>query len=56
MAARAAASGTVLCNRAQVETIGLAPGRYTASAVALLDHQRVGRVSQTFQVVAPGVQ
>jgi VWFA-related protein len=52
MAARSGSADTILLNDAQVETSGLVPGRYTASVVALVDNQPVGRVSRVFDVVA----
>lgn len=51
MASRGGASETVLMNEARVTTSTLAPGRYTASVVALVDNQPVGRVSRAFEIV-----
>lgn len=51
MAARTGSSDTILMNGAEVSTAELAPGRYTASVVATLAGQPVGRVSRAFEVV-----
>ena len=52
MAARSGASSVVVLAEAQIDTTALPPGRYTASAIALIDTQPVGRVSRAFEVVA----
>jgi hypothetical protein len=52
MAARSGASSVVLLAEAQLDTTALPPGRYTASAIALVDTEAVGRVSRAFEVVA----
>jgi VWFA-related protein len=55
MASRSGASDVLLLSEAQIDTTALAPGRYVASAIALVDGQPVGRVSRLFEVVAdPG--
>jgi VWFA-related protein len=51
MAARGGGSETLLLNEADIDTARLAPGRYTASVVALVDNVPVGRVSRVFDVV-----
>ncbi len=51
MAARTGSSDTILLNGAEVGTTELPPGRYTASVVAMLGDQPVGRVSRAFEVV-----
>jgi VWFA-related protein len=51
MASRSA-SDALLLSEAQIDTSALPPGRYIASAIALLDTQPVGRVSRVFEVVA----
>lgn len=53
MAARTGIADTILLNEAQINTSALPPGRYTASATALIDAQPVGKVSRAFEVV-PG--
>jgi hypothetical protein len=52
MASRSGVSSAVLLSEAQIDTATLPPGKYTASAVALVDAQPVGRVSRTFEVIA----
>ena len=52
MASRGGPSAAVVLSEAQIDTATLQPGRYTASAVALVDAQPVGRVSRTFEIVA----
>jgi hypothetical protein len=52
MAARTGGSDSVLLNEADLDTATLAPGRYTASVVALTGDQPVGRVSRVFEIVA----
>ena len=52
MAARSGASSVVVLAEAQIDTAALPPGRYTASAIALIDAQPVCRVSRAFEVVA----
>lgn len=51
MAARTGSSDAILLNGAEIATAGLEPGRYTASVVATIDGQPVGRVSRTFEIV-----
>jgi len=51
MAARTGSSDTILMNGAEVSTAEMPPGRYTASVVATLAGQPVGRVSRAFEVV-----
>ena len=43
-------SGAILIAEGDFATATLAPGRYTASVVALVDNQPVGRVSRAFEV------
>lgn len=43
-------SGAILIAEGDFETAPLAPGRYTASVIALVDDQPVGRVSRAFEV------
>lgn len=50
MAARNGSSDAVLLNGAEIDTATLPPGRYSASVVALLDSEPVGRVSRQFDV------
>jgi hypothetical protein len=52
MAARGGASAVIVLAEAQIDTTALPPGRYTASAIALVDEQPVGRVSRAFEIVA----
>jgi VWFA-related protein len=52
MAARGGASSVVVLAEAQIDTKALPPGRYTASAIPLIDTQIVGRVSRAFEIVA----
>ena len=52
MAARGGASSLILFAEAQIDTTALAPGRYTASVIPLVDTQVVGRVSRVFEIVA----
>ena len=56
MAMRGSGFENVVVSEAQVDTATLAPGRYVASAVALVDTQPVGRVSRVFEVVAEAVK
>jgi hypothetical protein len=51
MAARSAEASAVLTNEAQVNMTALVPGRYTASAIVLVNSEPVGRVSRVFEVV-----
>jgi VWFA-related protein len=51
MASRSASDALVL-SEAQIDTTALPPGRYVASAIALVDTQPVGRVSRLFEVIA----
>lgn len=51
MAARTGDAASVLINGAEIDTASLPPGRYTASVVATLDGQPVGRVTRAFEVV-----
>jgi hypothetical protein len=43
-------SGAILIAEGDFATATLAPGRYTASVVALIDDRPVGRVSRVFDV------
>jgi hypothetical protein len=52
MASRSGGSDVLLLSEAQIDTTALAPGRYIASAIALVETQPVGRVSRTFEVIA----
>lgn len=52
MASRSGGSDVLLLSEAQIDTTALSPGRYIASAIALIDTQPVGRVSRTFDVIA----
>lgn len=52
MAARSGGSDAVLLNEATIDTTKLAPGRYTASVIALVDNQPAGRVVRVFDVSA----
>ena len=45
-------SGAILIAEGDFATEALPPGRYSASVVALVDNQPVGRVSRAFDVVA----
>ena len=36
----------------RIDTSGLEPGRYTASATVLQDNHPVGRVSRIFEIIA----
>ncbi|CAN5735121.1 hypothetical protein BH18ACI5_BH18ACI5_06900 [soil metagenome] len=56
MASRSGASDVLLLSEAQLDTTTFAPGRYIASAIALVDAQPVGRVSRLFEVVADPVK
>lgn len=56
MASRSGGSDVLLLSEAQIDTTALAPGRYVASAIALVDTQPVGRVSRVFEVVADAVK
>jgi VWFA-related protein len=56
MAMRGSGFENVVFSEAQVDTTSLAPGRYVASAIALVDTQPVGRVSRVFEVVAEPVK
>ncbi len=51
MAAQTGNAASVLINGAEIDTLSLPPGRYTASVVATVDGQPVGRVSRVFEVV-----
>lgn len=53
MAARSGNAASVLINGAEIDTSILPPGRYTASVVATIDGQPVGRVSRAFEVFKP---
>jgi len=55
MASRSA-SDVLLLSEAQIDTSSLAPGRYIASAIALVDTQPVGRVSRLFEVTTDPVK
>ncbi|CAN5735083.1 hypothetical protein BH18ACI5_BH18ACI5_06880 [soil metagenome] len=50
MAARTGIADTILVNEAQINTASLAPGRYTATAVILIDNEPVGKVTRAFDV------
>jgi VWFA-related protein len=52
MAARSSGSDVVLLNEARLDTTQIPPGRYTVSAVVLLDAQPVGRVSRVIEIVS----
>lgn len=52
MAARGGGADAILLNEAQIDSGELAPGRYTATVVALQDNQPVGRVSRVFEITA----
>ena len=52
MASVSGPSSVVLLAEAQIDTTALPPGRYTASAIALVDTRAVGRVSRVFELVA----
>jgi hypothetical protein len=56
MAARSGVSSLVVLAEAQIDTAALPPGRYTASAIALVDTQAVGRVSRAFEIIAETVK
>lgn len=51
MAAQTGNAASVLINAAEIDTSSVPPGRYTASVVATVDGQPVGRVSRVFEVV-----
>jgi VWFA-related protein len=51
MAARTGSSDVILLNGAEIDTAEIPPGRYTASVVAMVENQSVGRVSRAFEVV-----
>lgn len=51
MASRSGVSAAVLLSEAQIDTTALAAGRYTVSAIPLLDGQPTGRVSRVFEVL-----
>ena len=51
MAARTGGADSILLNGAEIATTDLPAGRYTASVVATLDGQAVGRVTRVFEVV-----
>jgi len=50
MAARTGIADTILLNEAQIPTASLAAGRYTATAVVLIDNAPVGKVTRGFEV------
>ncbi|MEO8678873.1 MAG: VWA domain-containing protein [Vicinamibacterales bacterium] len=52
MAARTGASDAILLNAVEIDTVALAPGRYTATVIVFLDNQPVGRVSRAFELAA----
>jgi hypothetical protein len=52
MAAHSGAAATVLINNVEASTMGLAVGRYTASAIVTVDEKPVGRVSRVFEIAA----
>jgi hypothetical protein len=43
-------SGAILVAEGDFATATLAPGRYTASVIALVDNEAVGRVSRAFEL------
>ncbi len=45
-------SGAILIAEGDFATEALAPGRYSASVITLVDNQPVGRVSRAFEIVA----
>ncbi len=51
MAVQTANGASIIINAAEIDTSTLPPGRYTASVVATVDGQPVGRVSRVFEVV-----
>ncbi len=51
MAVQSSASTSILLAEGHFRTATLAPGRYTASVVTLVDNEPVGRVSRVFEVV-----
>ena len=51
MAARTGSAPSILINAAEIDTSSLPPGLYTASAVATVDGEPVGRVNRVFEVV-----
>ncbi|MDP2320870.1 MAG: VWA domain-containing protein [Acidobacteriota bacterium] len=51
MAVQTVNGASVIINAAEIDTSDLPPGRYTASVVATVDGQPVGRVSRVFEVV-----
>lgn len=51
MAVQTVDGASVVINAAEIDTSVLPPGRYTASVVATVDGQPVGRVSRVFEVV-----
>jgi hypothetical protein len=50
MAAKGEPGAALLLNQATIDTTRLAPGRYTAIAIPVLDNQPLGRVSRVFEV------
>jgi hypothetical protein len=50
MAAKGDPGAPLLLNQASIDTTRLAPGRYTATAIPVLDNQPLGRVSRIFDV------
>lgn len=51
MAVQTVDGASVIINAAEIDTSDLPPGRYTASVVATVDGQPVGRVSRVFEVL-----
>ena len=43
---------TMAIHQANIATDGLAPGRYTATAIVMLDDRAIGRVSRVFEILA----
>lgn len=51
MAVQTVDGASIIINAAEIDTSGLPPGRYTASVVATVDGQPVGRVSRVFEIL-----
>jgi len=51
MAVQTVNGASVIINAAEIDTSSLPPGRYTASVVATVDGQPVGRVSRVFEIL-----
>ncbi len=52
MAVQSSSSTSIVVAEGHFRTATLAPGRYTASVITLVDNEPVGRVSRVFEVVA----